>query len=60
MLKLSTVFPNVVNDCLGDEFIKEGTHVLVSSKFAILPSSLCSSLFVDKDHEQYNQKLSYF
>ena len=37
MLKLQKVFSYSLNGCLGDDFLKEDTHVLVRSKFPALP-----------------------
>ena len=31
MLKLPTVFPDGLNEHVGDDFIKEDTHILVGS-----------------------------
>ena len=38
MLKLTVVFPFGLNDWLGDDFKKEGTHVSIGSKCPVLPS----------------------
>ena len=37
MLNLLTVFPYKLDKRVGDSFVKEVTHVLVSSKFSLLP-----------------------
>ena len=37
MLKMRTVFPYGLNDRLGDDFVKEDTHILVGTKFPALP-----------------------
>ena len=33
MLKICTVFPYGLNDQLGDDFIKENTHVLIRQSY---------------------------
>ena len=37
MPKLRTVYPYCLNNCLGDEYKKVGTHLLVCNKFPSLP-----------------------
>ena len=37
MLKVRTVYPYALNDCLGDEYEKKDNHVLEKSKFPPLP-----------------------
>ena len=39
MLKLRTVYPYGLNDRIGDEFIRDNTHILVGTKFPPLPRS---------------------
>ena len=37
LLMLRTVYPCGLNDCLGDEYKKEDTYVLIGNKFPSLP-----------------------
>ena len=50
ILKLWKVFSYGRNDCIGDDLVKEDTHVLVESKFPALPrkSAIASRVHVDK------------
>ena len=40
MLKLRTIYPYGLNDRLGDEYKKDGTHELVGDTFSSLPRKL--------------------